>query len=151
VTVVAAVIAWHCFHLLFAASEGDWRGENLFDRSQAVHESLTVHGPFRMFKFLLFFCFVYSLLLVVLASSNVQFRGLGLRHLPIVNDTKEVIGMVTRKDLARYRVWRHQGRMGVEELLISKEIWHFYSITWRFAKTVNFYVVITRNLFYCLL
>jgi chloride channel 7 len=80
-----------------------------------------------MFKFLVFFCFVYSLLLVVLASSNVQiiqrhFRGLGLRHLPIVNDTNEVIRMVTRKDLARYRVWRHQDRMGVEELLISKEI-----------------------------
>lgn len=50
------------------------------------------------------------------------FRALGLRHLPIVNDTNEVIGMVTRKDLARYRVWRHQGRIGVEELLISKEI-----------------------------
>ncbi|CAG9856947.1 unnamed protein product [Phyllotreta striolata] len=50
------------------------------------------------------------------------FRGLGLRHLPIVNDSNEVIGMVTRKDLARYRVWRHRGRMGVEELLISKEI-----------------------------
>lgn len=30
--------------------------------------------------------------------------------------------MVTRKDLARYRVWHHQGRMGVEELLISKEL-----------------------------
>ncbi|XP_060522651.1 H(+)/Cl(-) exchange transporter 7 [Cylas formicarius] len=50
------------------------------------------------------------------------FRALGLRHLPIVNDTNEVIGMVTRKDLARYRVWKHQGRLGVEELLISKEI-----------------------------
>ncbi|KAJ8923258.1 hypothetical protein NQ315_001814 [Exocentrus adspersus] len=50
------------------------------------------------------------------------FRALGLRHLPIVNDSNEVIGMVTRKDLARYRVWRHQGRMGVEELLISKEL-----------------------------
>ncbi|KAJ8979965.1 hypothetical protein NQ317_013713 [Molorchus minor] len=50
------------------------------------------------------------------------FRALGLRHLPIVNDTNEVIGMVTRKDLARYRVWKHRGRMGVEELLISKEI-----------------------------
>ncbi|XP_030745389.1 H(+)/Cl(-) exchange transporter 7 [Sitophilus oryzae] len=50
------------------------------------------------------------------------FRGLGLRHLPIVNDTNEVIGMITRKDLARYRVWKHQGRLGVEELLISKEI-----------------------------
>ncbi|XP_018323894.1 H(+)/Cl(-) exchange transporter 7 isoform X1 [Agrilus planipennis] len=50
------------------------------------------------------------------------FRGLGLRHLPIVNDTNEVIGMVTRKDLARYRVWVHRGRMGLDELLMSKEI-----------------------------
>lgn len=50
------------------------------------------------------------------------FRALGLRHLPIVNDTNEVIGMVTRKDLARYRVWKHKGKMGVNELLISKEI-----------------------------
>ncbi|XP_017769929.1 PREDICTED: H(+)/Cl(-) exchange transporter 7 [Nicrophorus vespilloides] len=50
------------------------------------------------------------------------FRALGLRHLPIVNDRNEVIGMVTRKDLARYRVWRHRGQMGVEELLVSKEI-----------------------------
>ncbi|KAF7265234.1 chloride channel protein 7 isoform X1 [Rhynchophorus ferrugineus] len=50
------------------------------------------------------------------------FRGLGLRHLPIINDINEVIGMVTRKDLARYRTWKHQGRLGVEELLISKEM-----------------------------
>ncbi|XP_074040884.1 chloride channel protein 7 isoform X2 [Leptinotarsa decemlineata] len=50
------------------------------------------------------------------------FRALGLRHLPIVNDSNEVIGMVTRKDLARYRVWKHRCHMGVEELLISKEI-----------------------------
>ncbi|KAG5883579.1 hypothetical protein JTB14_016719 [Gonioctena quinquepunctata] len=50
------------------------------------------------------------------------FRALGLRHLPIVNDSNEVIGMVTRKDLARYRVWKHRGHMGVEELLISKEV-----------------------------
>ncbi|KAF5288307.1 hypothetical protein FQR65_LT12040 [Abscondita terminalis] len=50
------------------------------------------------------------------------FRALGLRHLPIVNDLNEVIGMVTRKDLARYRVWRHRGRVGLEELLISKEL-----------------------------
>lgn len=49
------------------------------------------------------------------------FRGLGLRHLPIINDTNEVIGMVTRKDLARYRMWKHLGRMGVEELLVSKD------------------------------
>lgn len=49
------------------------------------------------------------------------FRGLGLRHLPIVNDANEVVGMVTRKDLARYRVWKHRGQLGVEELLISKD------------------------------
>lgn len=49
------------------------------------------------------------------------FRALGLRHIPIVNDTNEVIGMVTRKDLARYRVWHHKGRMGLTELLISEE------------------------------
>ncbi|XP_020707477.2 H(+)/Cl(-) exchange transporter 7 [Athalia rosae] len=50
------------------------------------------------------------------------FRALGLRHLPIVNDTNEVIGMVTRKDIARYRIWRHQGKMGLDELLISDKI-----------------------------
>ncbi|XP_026317798.1 H(+)/Cl(-) exchange transporter 7 [Hyposmocoma kahamanoa] len=50
------------------------------------------------------------------------FRALGLRHLPIVNDVNEVVGMVTRKDIARYRVWRHRGHMGMEELLLSSEI-----------------------------
>ncbi|XP_063223431.1 H(+)/Cl(-) exchange transporter 7 [Bacillus rossius redtenbacheri] len=49
------------------------------------------------------------------------FRGLGLRHLTVVNDCHEVVGIVTRKDLARFRVWRHQGRMGMEELIISEE------------------------------
>ncbi|CAH1401842.1 unnamed protein product [Nezara viridula] len=50
------------------------------------------------------------------------FRALGLRHLIIVNDSNDVIGMVTRKDLARYRVWRHLGHMGLEELKISDKI-----------------------------
>ncbi|XP_024216025.1 H(+)/Cl(-) exchange transporter 7 [Halyomorpha halys] len=50
------------------------------------------------------------------------FRALGLRHLIIVNDTNEVIGMVTRKDLARYRVWKHHGNMGLEELKMSDKI-----------------------------
>ncbi|PZC82996.1 hypothetical protein B5X24_HaOG208863 [Helicoverpa armigera] len=78
------------------------------------------------------------------------FRALGLRHLPIVNDVNEVstyiivdkimlkslynscvnldykllqvVGMVTRKDIARYRVWRHRGHMGMEELILSSEI-----------------------------
>jgi ethanolamine utilization protein EutP (predicted NTPase) len=34
----------------------------------------------------------------------------------------QVIGIVTRKDLARYRVWRHRGTMGVEELVISEKL-----------------------------
>jgi hypothetical protein len=34
----------------------------------------------------------------------------------------QVIGIVTRKDLARYRVWRHRGQMGVEELVISEKL-----------------------------
>ncbi|KAK9511537.1 hypothetical protein O3M35_000173 [Rhynocoris fuscipes] len=48
------------------------------------------------------------------------FRALGLRHLIVVNDVNEVVGMVTRKDLARYRVWKHFGSMGMEELKISE-------------------------------
>ncbi|XP_049852821.1 H(+)/Cl(-) exchange transporter 7 isoform X4 [Schistocerca gregaria] len=50
------------------------------------------------------------------------FRALGLRHLPVVNDANEVVGMVTRKDLARYRVWKHRGNMGLDELVISEKI-----------------------------
>ncbi|XP_041977945.1 H(+)/Cl(-) exchange transporter 7 [Aricia agestis] len=50
------------------------------------------------------------------------FRALGLRHLPIVNDVNEVVGMVTRKDIARYRVWRHHGYMGMQELLMCADI-----------------------------
>ncbi|KAJ9582590.1 hypothetical protein L9F63_023078, partial [Diploptera punctata] len=50
------------------------------------------------------------------------FRALGLRHLAVVNDTNEVIGIVTRKDLARYRIWRHRGQMGMEELVISEKV-----------------------------
>ncbi|EEB16605.1 Chloride channel protein, putative [Pediculus humanus corporis] len=48
------------------------------------------------------------------------FRTLGLRHLPVVSDRNKVIGMVTRKDLARYHVWNHRGKMWLEELKISK-------------------------------
>ncbi|XP_022245786.1 H(+)/Cl(-) exchange transporter 7-like [Limulus polyphemus] len=46
------------------------------------------------------------------------FRALGLRHIVVVNDQHEVIGIVTRKDLARYRTWQHRGKMGLEELNI---------------------------------
>ncbi|XP_017797738.1 PREDICTED: H(+)/Cl(-) exchange transporter 7 [Habropoda laboriosa] len=50
------------------------------------------------------------------------FRALGLRHLPIVNDTNEVIGIITRKDVARFRIWKHRGRMGLDELLITDKV-----------------------------
>lgn len=50
------------------------------------------------------------------------FRALGLRHLPVVSDTNEVVGIITRKDVARYRIWKHRGRMGLEELLITNKI-----------------------------
>ncbi|KAI4493606.1 hypothetical protein M0804_001782 [Polistes exclamans] len=46
------------------------------------------------------------------------FRALGLRHLPVLNDVNEVIGMITRKDIAKYRIWKHTGKMGLDELLI---------------------------------
>ncbi|CAG0908882.1 unnamed protein product [Cyprideis torosa] len=50
------------------------------------------------------------------------FRGLGLRHLVVINDAQEVVGIVTRKDLARFRVWKHRCQMGLEELVISEKI-----------------------------
>ncbi|XP_034241904.1 H(+)/Cl(-) exchange transporter 7 isoform X2 [Thrips palmi] len=50
------------------------------------------------------------------------FRALGLRHLPVIDDTNQVVGMVTRKDLVRYRVHHHNGHMTREELKISEKI-----------------------------
>ncbi|XP_063859826.1 H(+)/Cl(-) exchange transporter 7-like isoform X3 [Scylla paramamosain] len=50
------------------------------------------------------------------------FRALGLRHLVVVNDSREVVGMVTRKDLVKYRVWKHRGQMGLEELVIYDNV-----------------------------
>jgi len=47
------------------------------------------------------------------------FRALGLRHLVVVNNRYQPIGMVTRKDLAKYRVWNERGQMGITELTIS--------------------------------
>ncbi|KAL3877294.1 hypothetical protein ACJMK2_035024 [Sinanodonta woodiana] len=48
------------------------------------------------------------------------FRALGLRHVVVTNRRNQVIGIVTRKDLARYKVSRHRGRISMEELLISQ-------------------------------
>ncbi|XP_064599540.1 H(+)/Cl(-) exchange transporter 7-like isoform X2 [Liolophura sinensis] len=47
------------------------------------------------------------------------FRGLGLRHLVVVSDTNEVLGMVTRKDLARYRTEPKRGMLKMEILDIQ--------------------------------
>lgn len=47
------------------------------------------------------------------------FRALGLRHLPVVDDKNSVVGMVTRKDIARFRATNHHGKIDVEELQIS--------------------------------
>ncbi|BET01426.1 Chloride channel [Nesidiocoris tenuis] len=49
------------------------------------------------------------------------FRALGLRHLIVVNESNEVVGMVTRKDIARYRA-KSNGALGVEELNISDKL-----------------------------
>ncbi|KAJ7340243.1 H(+)/Cl(-) exchange transporter 7 [Desmophyllum pertusum] len=46
------------------------------------------------------------------------FRALGLRHIVAVNEYNEVVGMVTRKDIARYRMWSHRGQIGLEEVHI---------------------------------
>lgn len=32
----------------------------------------------------------------------------------------QVIGITTRKDLARYRTWAHRGQMGLEELQVMQ-------------------------------
>ncbi|CAD1478227.1 unnamed protein product, partial [Heterotrigona itama] len=35
---------------------------------------------------------------------------------------QHVIGIITRKDVARFRIWKHRGRMGLDELLITNKI-----------------------------
>ncbi|CAL1545997.1 unnamed protein product [Lymnaea stagnalis] len=47
------------------------------------------------------------------------FRGLGLRHLVVVNDNFEPIGMVTRKDLAKYRAEIKKGMLHMEHLTVE--------------------------------
>ncbi|XP_055891038.1 H(+)/Cl(-) exchange transporter 7-like isoform X4 [Biomphalaria glabrata] len=47
------------------------------------------------------------------------FRGLGLRHLVVVSDEFEPIGMVTRKDLAKYRAEIKKGMLHMEHLTVE--------------------------------
>uniref|UniRef100_A0A673Z2Z6 Chloride channel protein n=1 Tax=Salmo trutta TaxID=8032 RepID=A0A673Z2Z6_SALTR len=44
------------------------------------------------------------------------FRALGLRHLVVVDSENRVVGLVTRKDLARY----HLGKHGLEEMQLAQ-------------------------------
>ncbi|XP_045575645.1 H(+)/Cl(-) exchange transporter 7 isoform X1 [Salmo salar] len=44
------------------------------------------------------------------------FRALGLRHLVVVDGENRVVGLVTRKDLARY----HLGKHGLEEMQLAQ-------------------------------
>lgn len=49
------------------------------------------------------------------------FRGLGLRHLVVVNVDNKVMGMLTRKDISRYRnMTDKEGKLAVKELHLSR-------------------------------
>jgi len=50
------------------------------------------------------------------------FRAIGLRHLVVTNDAYEVVGMVTRKDLARYKVEFEGGRVERTTLQITEQV-----------------------------
>ena len=51
-----------------------------------------------------------------------QFRALGLRHLLVVNDEGEVVGMVSRKDLARHKVVHHGGSMERATIQVTEQV-----------------------------
>lgn len=53
------------------------------------------------------------------------FRGLGLRHLVVINHHNEVIGIISRKDIARYKLDAHgKGEKRIEEKQISRTSEH---------------------------
>ncbi|GFR97295.1 H(+)/Cl(-) exchange transporter 7-like, partial [Elysia marginata] len=47
-----------------------------------------------------------------------KFRSLGLRHVVVINFQNEVVGIVTRKDLARYTVESRNGQISITEKTI---------------------------------
>uniref|UniRef100_A0A0K8RHF5 Putative chloride channel protein n=1 Tax=Ixodes ricinus TaxID=34613 RepID=A0A0K8RHF5_IXORI len=51
------------------------------------------------------------------------FRALGLRHLVVVNSSNMVVGIVTRKDLARYRTTSHYGRLSMKSFTSPTGDW----------------------------
>ncbi|WKY14650.1 hypothetical protein Q1695_000297 [Nippostrongylus brasiliensis] len=49
------------------------------------------------------------------------FRGLGLRYLTVVNDENKLRGIITRKDVARFRERRSNRKYQVQELYIAED------------------------------
>lgn len=47
-------------------------------------------------------------------------RAIGLRHVVVINQRNEVIGMVTRKDIARYKVHMENGKLHIKEAEMFK-------------------------------
>ncbi|KAL3990615.1 CBS domain family protein [Acanthocheilonema viteae] len=47
------------------------------------------------------------------------FRGLGLRYIAVVDDENKLRGIITRKDLARFKGRRTFGNYAVWELFVS--------------------------------
>ncbi|KAI0228543.1 H(+)/Cl(-) exchange transporter 7 [Lamellibrachia satsuma] len=47
------------------------------------------------------------------------FRGIGLRHLVVVNDRNRVVGIITRINLAKYRAENKKGQLKLAELQID--------------------------------
>ncbi|EPB80489.1 hypothetical protein ANCCEY_00386 [Ancylostoma ceylanicum] len=52
------------------------------------------------------------------------FRGLGLRYLAVVNDENKLRGIITRKDVARFRELRSNRKYQVQELYIAEDRSH---------------------------
>nr|ABA40854.1 SJCHGC06722 protein [Schistosoma japonicum] len=50
------------------------------------------------------------------------FRLLGLRHLPVVDNQNQVRGIITRKDLRRFKFEFIGGEYRVEELIFSRKM-----------------------------
>ncbi|KHJ99498.1 chloride transporter, ClC family [Oesophagostomum dentatum] len=64
------------------------------------------------------------------------FRGLGLRYLAVVNDENKLRGIITRKDVARYRERRFNKKYQVQELYIADERSNYISL--KNARLLNF-------------
>ena len=64
-----------------------------------------------------------------LASKNMTyprafslFRSLGLRHLVVVGNTNEVMGMITRKDLVKFHAKSEQGEVKISRMNVHERV-----------------------------